>query len=69
MFMITAILLYEASKLSDTFFQHRLVIDSKYRMPQNNYPLTALGFLDASLKFHLLSIAISNREARNFMEN
>lgn len=53
-FMRPLQLIIGGSKLSGTFAEHQLVIDSKCRMLHNNHPLTDFGFFDAGLQFYLL---------------
>jgi hypothetical protein len=40
----------------------QLVVDSKHRVLMNNYPATAVGFLDAGQQFNLVMLAVSNKE-------
>jgi MULE transposase domain len=44
----------------------QLVIDSKHRVLMNNYPVTAVGFLDAGQQFNLVMLAVSNKEDEEF---
>jgi hypothetical protein len=44
----------------------QLVIDSKHRVLMNNYPVTAVGFLDAEQQFILFMLAVSNKEDEDF---
>jgi MULE transposase domain len=40
-------------------------LDSKHRVLVNNYPVTALGVLDAGQQFNLIALALSNKEDKN----
>jgi hypothetical protein len=40
-------------------------MDSKHRMLMNNYPVTAVGVLDAGQQFNLIALAVSNKEDEN----
>ena len=44
----------------------QLVVDSKHRVLMNNYPVTAVGFLDAGQQFNLVMLAVSNKEDEEF---
>jgi MULE transposase domain len=44
----------------------QVVLDSKHRVLMNNYPITALGILDAGQQFKLVALAVSNKEDKAF---
>ena len=51
-FVTTETLLRNVATVSHTSGVSQLVIDSKHRVLMNNYPVTALGVLDAGLQFN-----------------
>lgn len=62
LYLSTPELLRSIQKLNGTASSFQIVLDSKHRMLHNNYPISVLGVLDAGQQFHLISIAISNKE-------
>jgi MULE transposase domain len=52
--------------LQQTQCAMQLVVDSKHRVLLNNYPITVVGILDAAQQFHLLALAVSNKENEEF---
>jgi hypothetical protein len=44
----------------------QLFIDSKHRLLIENYPVTAVGFLDAAQQFNLVMLDVSNKEDEDF---
>jgi hypothetical protein len=40
-------------------------MDAEHRVLMNNYPVTALGVLDAGQQFNLIALALSNKEDEN----
>jgi hypothetical protein len=55
-----------AAKIYHTGAVMQLVIDSKDRVLINNYPVTAVGFLDAGQQFNLVMLVVSNKEDEEF---
>ena len=47
----------------------QLVMDSKHRVTNLNFPIAALGLIDAGMQFWLTSIAVSNKEDSTMYEN
>jgi MULE transposase domain len=58
----TRSLLERIRKISHTSGVMQVVLDSKHRVLMNNYPITALGILDAGQQFNL----VSNKEDEAF---
>jgi MULE transposase domain/SWIM zinc finger len=65
-FASTDTLLKVAAKIYHTAAVMQLVVDSKHRVLMNNYPVTAVGFLDAGQQFNLVMLAVSNKEDEEF---
>jgi MULE transposase domain len=65
-FATTRSLLERVRKISHTSGVMQVVLDSKHRVLMNNYPITALGILDAGQQFNLLALAVSNKEDEVF---
>jgi MULE transposase domain len=65
-FSSTDTLLNMAAKIDHTATVMQLVIDSKHRILMNNYPVTAVGFLDAVQQFNFVLLAVSNKEDEEF---
>jgi hypothetical protein len=57
-FASTDTILKVAAKIYHTAAVVQLVIDSKHRVLINNYPVTAVGFLDAGQQFNLVMLAV-----------
>ena len=64
-FIITEILLQNVQRVCNTAGVLQLAMDSKHRVLMNNYPVTALGVLDAGQQFNLIALALSNKEDEN----
>jgi MULE transposase domain len=62
LFATTRCLLENIRQVSDTAGVMQVVLDSKHRVLMNNYPITALGILDAGQQFNLIALAVSNKE-------
>jgi hypothetical protein len=62
LFVLMDTLLNVAAKIYHTAAVMQLVIDSKHRVLMNNYPLTAVGFLDEGQQLNLVMLAVSNKE-------
>jgi hypothetical protein len=65
-FATTRSLLENIRKASHTSGVMQVVLDSKHRVLRNNYPITALGILDAGQQFNLIALAVSNKEDEAF---
>jgi MULE transposase domain len=65
-FATTRSLLENIRKVSHTSGVMQVVLDSKHRVLMNNYPITALGILDAGQQFNLIALAVSNKEDETF---
>jgi MULE transposase domain/SWIM zinc finger len=61
-FATTRSLLENVGKVSASAAAMQAVLDSKHRILMNNYPVTALGVLDAGQQFNLVALAVSNKE-------
>jgi hypothetical protein len=61
-FASTDTLLNVAAKIYQTAAFMQLVIDSKHRVPMKNYPVTAVGLLNAGQLFNLVMLTVSNKE-------
>jgi hypothetical protein len=64
-FITTEILLQNVQRVCNTAGVLQLAMDSKHRVLMNNYPVTALGVLDAGQQFNLIALALSNKEDKN----
>jgi MULE transposase domain len=62
----TRSLLERIRKISHTSGAMQVVLDSKHLVLMNNYPITALGILDAGQQFNLVALAVSNKEDEAF---
>jgi hypothetical protein len=65
-FASTDTLLRCVDELDHTVCKMQLVIDSKHRVLLNNYPITVVGILDAGQQFHMVALAVSNKEDEEF---
>jgi hypothetical protein len=65
-FASTDTLLRCVDELDHTVCKMQLVIDSKHRVLLNDYPITVVGILDAGQQFHMVALAVSNREDEEF---
>jgi hypothetical protein len=61
-FVTTRALLENVGNVSASSAAMQAVLDSKHRILMNNYPVTALGVLDAGQKFNLVALDVSNKE-------
>jgi hypothetical protein len=59
-------LLNVTAKIYHTAAVMQLFIDSKHRLLIDNYPVTAVGFLDAAQQFNLVMLDVSNKEDEEF---
>jgi hypothetical protein len=55
-----------AARINHTAAVMQLIIDSKHRVLMDNYPVTAVGFLDAGQQSNLVMLAVSNKEDEEF---
>jgi MULE transposase domain len=62
----TRSLLERIRKISHTSGVIKVVLDSMHRVLMNNYPVTALGILDAGQQFNQLASAVTNTEDEAF---
>jgi MULE transposase domain len=61
-FASTDTLLPHVDNLDHFMSKKQLVIDSKRRGLLNNYPITAVGILDAGQQYTMIALAVSNKE-------
>jgi hypothetical protein len=66
-FASTDTLVKVATKIYHLPIAKQPVINSKHRVLMNNYPVTAVGFLDAGQRFYLVMLAFSNKEDEDFL--
>jgi MULE transposase domain/SWIM zinc finger len=66
LFATTRLLLQNVENIINTAGVFQIAIDSKYRVLMNNYPITAVGVLDAGQQFNLIALAVSNKEDEEF---
>lgn len=59
LFMSTSRFLKTVAKIAGRTSLCQLVVDSKYLLMHNNYPITVVGLLDAGLQLHVLETAIT----------
>jgi hypothetical protein len=64
-FITTRTLLRNVQRIYDTAGVRQLAMDSEHRVLMNNYPVTAIGVLDAGQQFNLIALAVSNKEDEN----
>jgi hypothetical protein len=64
-FITTEILLQNIQRVCNSAGVLQLAMDLKHRVLINNYPITALGVLDAEQQFNLIALALSNKEDEN----
>ena len=61
-FITTETLLQNVQRVCNTAGVLQLAMNSKHKVLMNNYPITALGILDAGQLFNLIAVALSNKK-------